>query len=302
MSAQKRQGKKKRGLGKGLEALIPTSEQSATPPPNAGNVREVPINSILPNPYQPRSHIDPAALEELAASIREHGLIQPLVVTQIEEGAVGERFQLIAGERRWRAAKAAGLETVPVVIKEASEQQMLEWALIENIQRADLNPIEEALAYQQLAETFGLTHAEIAERVGKSRSAVSNMLRLLKLPMPIQELVSQGTLSEGHARALLPLERLSRMLDAVEIIVGRGLNVRQTEELVKRMLEEPTERPQKQDLSPLDRRLQERIQARLGTKVELKRGKKGGKVVIHFYSDDDLEQIYKLVTGEDDLS
>nr|WP_290670598.1 ParB/RepB/Spo0J family partition protein [Ardenticatena sp.] len=302
MSAQKRQSKKKRRLGKGLEALIPTGDQNAASPASAAGVREVPINSILPNPYQPRSHIDPDALEELAASIREHGLIQPLVVTQIEDGAIGERFQLIAGERRWRAAKAAGLETVPVVIKEASEQQMLEWALIENIQRADLNPIEEAMAYQQMAETFGLTHAEIATRVGKSRSAISNMLRLLKLPLPIQELVSQGTLSEGHARALLPLEHLSRMLDAVEIIVGRGLNVRQTEELVKRMLEEPQARPQKQDLSPIDRRLQERIQARLGTKVELKRGKKGGKVVIHFYSDDDLEQIYKLVIGEDDLS
>lgn len=293
---------KKRRLGKGLDALIPTSEDDETPEAETG-VREVPVGSVLPNPRQPRSQMSEEALDELAASIDAHGLIQPLIVTQIEDGAVGERFQLIAGERRWRAAKRAGLEHVPVLVKEASEQQMLEWALIENVQRADLNPIEEAQAYQQLADEFGLTHSEIAQRVGKSRTAVTNMLRLLKLPQPIQDMVLDGTLTEGHARALLPLEMLSVMLDAVDRIRDKGLNVRQTEALVRRQLRSREEESRSieakttRDASQ-DEYLEHRFEAVLGTKVKLKRTKNGGRVVIHFFNEEDLQRVYDIIVGE----
>ncbi|MDQ7029406.1 MAG: ParB/RepB/Spo0J family partition protein [Ardenticatenia bacterium] len=221
--------RKRQRLGKGLGALIPAEGRS-----EKGGIREVPIQHILPNPHQPRQRLSEAELEELAASIRTHGLLQPLIVTRMEEGAVGERYQLIAGERRWRAAKRAGLATVPVVIREATEQQMLEWALIENVQRADLNPLEEAWAYRQLAEMFGMSHSQIAKRVGKSRVAVTNMLRLLKLPEAVQRLVLEGELTEGHARALLALEDEEEMVRAAEAIRRRGLNVRQAEAMVRR--------------------------------------------------------------------
>lgn len=292
--------RKKQRLGKGLDALIPKRDDQETQP---AGLREVPVNNILVNPHQPRSQMSEEALDELAASIREHGLIQPLIVTQIEDGAVGERFQLIAGERRWRAAKRAGVETVPVLIKEASAQQMLEWALVENIQRADLNPLEEAQAYRQLSEEFGLTHSEIADRVGKSRTTITNMLRLLKLPHPIQDMVLESELTEGHARALLPLEVLSRMLDVVEQIRDKGLSVRQTEALVRRLLseeEEPAER-QIPERSPYDDHLEEQFRSALGTKVNLKRTKNGGRVVIHFYDDEELQRLYDILIDEESV-
>lgn len=284
--------RKKPRLGKGLDALIPAGER-----PTEG-IREVPVHHILPNPHQPRTRLSEEELEELAASIRTHGLLQPLIVTRIEDGAVGERYQLIAGERRWRAAKRAGLERVPVVVREATEQQMLEWALIENVQRADLNPLEEALAYQQLAETFGLSHSQIAERVGKSRVTVTNMLRLLKLPPAVQQLVLDGELSEGHARALLALETAEEMVEAANIVRRRGLSVRQTEALVRRWRAGADEGTTREPPSPLDAELVHHLQAALGTKVELRRGRRGGQLVIHFYSEEELDALYRRLVGE----
>lgn len=303
---------KRRGLGQGLGALFPnTLEESAdtetdaaeAPPSQSRSAgvgyREVPVGSILPNPYQPRTQLDEEPLDELAASIREHGIIQPLIVTQIEEGAVGERFQLIAGERRWRAARRAGLEMVPVVIKEATEREMLELAIIENIQRADLNPIEEAAAYQGMADFSNMTQNEIAERVGKSRTAVANTMRLLKLPDPIQDLVRQVKLSEGHARALLGLSSATEMMDAAETVIRRGMTVRQAEELVRQLLApRPDADAPERTLNLHDRELIRQFTSVLGTRVEMKRLKRGGHLVIHFENDEDLQSIYDNLVSD----
>jgi ParB family chromosome partitioning protein len=298
--------RKRRGLGQGLNALIPPAGSDTGPPEaqpgeeqQVTGYREVLVNSILPNPYQPRTHMEAELLDELAASIREHGVIQPLVVTQIEDGAIGERFRLIAGERRWRAARRAGLDRVPVVIKEATERQMLELALIENIQRADLNPLEEAVAYQQMAEFSSMTQSEIADRVGKSRSTVANTMRLLQLPEPVQALVRQGALTEGHARPLLSLPSMSAMMEAAELFVNRRYTVRQAEEWVKRTLSpRPSGDRAGPPLSLQDRDLQREFTSALGTKVELRRHKKGGQLVIHFENEEDLQSIYDFLLAE----
>ncbi len=293
--------RKRRGLGQGLGALIPGGESALSEGQAAEGTGENPsdgyrmvlANNILPNPHQPRTLMEEEKLDQLAASIREHGIIQPLIVTQIEDGAVGERFRLIAGERRWRAAKRAGLAYVPVVIKEATEREMLELAIIENIQRADLNPLEEAAAFQQMAEFSQMTQSEIADRVGKSRSAVANTMRLLQLPEPLQDLVRQGSLSEGHARALLGLSSASRMMEAAELWIKRRFNVRQAEEWVKRDLSPPPPTGGS-DASPTpqDRELQREFANAFGTRVELRRRRKGGQLVIHFENDEDLQSIY----------
>jgi len=298
-----------RGLGRGLGALIP----SGPPPAPAGvteelagtGVREVADDNIMPNPRQPRSVITPDTLAELAASIREHGLIQPIIVTHAPP-AEKVAFQLIAGERRWRAAQMAGLKTVPVLVKEATPQQLLELALVENIQRADLNPLEEAGAFQALVAEFGLSQQEVADRVGKSRVAVANILRLLRLPDRIKALLVEGALSEGHARALLALEDDEAMIRAAEQVVARELTVRQTEELARRLqaavdtaqavADEPTAADDP-DISHT-RRLEEAFRGALGTKVSLTRGRRGGKLVIHFYSDEELGSIYEHIVGE----
>lgn len=277
---------RRRGLGKGLEALIPAAE---TP---ASGLVNVPLAAITRNPMQPRGELDPDALAELAASIREHGLIQPLVVTQ--QGP--ERYQLIAGERRWQAAKAAGLATVPVIVKEATPQQVLELALVENIQRADLNPLEEAAAYRQLVEEFGLTQEQVAEQVGKSRVAVTNTLRLLRLPVEVQQALTDGTIHEGHARALLALPTPEAQLAALKTVIARDLSVRQTEELVRRLKAEPSEPPPKAPPLPELQALEEDFRARLGTKVQLFRSQKGsGRLVIHYYNQEDLEALYDII-------
>jgi len=279
--------KSRRALGRGLDALIPASESKA-------GAAEVTIALVSPNPHQPRQSISEDSLVELVASIREHGVIQPLVVTQL-----GDEYQLIAGERRWRAAQLAGLTTVPVIIKETTPQQMLELALVENVQRADLNPLEEAGAYRQLMDEFGLTQEEVADRVGKSRTAVANTVRLLRLPEDIKEALAAERISEGHARALLslPTPRLQRQ--ALAVIEARGLNVRQTEALVRQMLAEPKESAPRAELSPQDQDAVDRFQQRLGTKVNLVRGKKGGRVVIHFYSEEELQAIYEAIVGDE---
>ena len=286
--------RKRRGLGQGLGALIPTGESASS----EVGLRNVPIDNILPNPYQPRGEMEEAKLQELTDSIREHGIIQPLIVTQLEEGAVGERFQLIAGERRWRAAKRVGLAQVPVVIKEASPQEMLELALIENIQRDDLNPLEEAVAFQQMAEMGDMTQNEIATRVGKSRSAIANTLRLLQLPEPLQEMVRSGELSEGHGRALLGLSEASRMMEAAQLFIRQNYTVRQAEAWVKREMEGTRSPAPKAPLNAQDKALQHHFASALNTRVELRRRRKGGQLVIYFENDEDLQSIYDVIIEE----
>jgi len=280
--------KTRSGLGKGLEALIP----SAGPTPG---LRRVNIDAIAPNPHQPRSIFDQEALEELANSIRELGLIQPLIVQQMPgEGDVSRppRYQLITGERRWRAARLAGLQHVDVIVKEATPQEMLEFALVENIQRADLNPLEEATAYQQLADEFGLTQERIAERVGRSRVSVANTMRLLRLPQGVKDALLQGRITEGHARALLMLDEDEEQLLALRAIEKKKLSVRQAEELVRRFQAATQTISRQRTRSPATEALESEFRDALGTRVDLFRSRKGGKLVIHFYSEEDLQAIY----------
>ncbi len=296
----------KRGLGRGLGALIPTEPSEV--PGQTGGVLEVPVEAIAPNPLQPRQSMDAEALTELADSIREHGLIQPLIVTRdVEEDGEGTEYQLVTGERRWRAAQMAGLSNIPVIIKEATSRQKLAWALVENLQRTDLNPLEAANAYRMLMIEFGLTQEQVAEEVGKSRTAVANTLRLLRLPKEIKSAILARKISEGHARALLGLPTPQAQLAALAAVQRRNLSVRQTEELVRRTLE----RAEKESQGARDEEdafeeawkietqaLEEHFRIALGTKVALTRSKQGGKLVIRFYSEEELQRIYELVVGE----
>jgi len=288
--------KSRRGLGKGLGALIPSGGSSP-------GLRKVHIDAIVPNPHQPRSTFDQEALEELAASIREVGLIQPLIVQEIpaEDPTQPPRYQLITGERRWRAARLAGLEQVDVILKEATPQELLELALIENIQRADLNPLEEAAAYQQLAEEFGLTQERIAERVGRSRASVANTMRLLRLPQKIKDALLANQITEGHARALLMLDDPKEQLEAFAQVLEKGLSVRQTEELVRRRRARQTPKaahPRQRTRSPETEALEREFREALGTKVDLYRSRKGGRLVIHFYSEEELQALYDRLVGD----
>ena len=280
---------KRQVLGRGLDALFSTGDR-----PRGDAVRLVAIDLIAPNPRQPRTTVDADKLAELAASIKVHGLIQPLIVTETPEG-----FVLIAGERRWRASRLAGLEEVPVVIKETTPQDMLELALIENVQRADLNALEEAHAYRQLTEEFGLTHEAVADRVGKARTTVTNLLRLLSLPEPVQAAVSEERISGAHARALLPLPTPEAQMAAMNQILKLNLRVRQTEALVAGLMADkrPASRPRKQ-LPPELAALQGRFEQALGTRVSIEQGGKGGRVVIHYYSDEELDALYQMIAGE----
>ncbi len=281
---------RKSGLGKGLDALIPGEETA----PREG-VLLVPVERIHPNPRQPRAELEPESLAELASSIREHGILQPLIVVR-EAG--NEEYTLIAGERRLRAAAMVGLESVPVIVRQADEQQRLELALIENVQRADLSPLEAAEAYRQLSEDFSLSHEEIAVRVGKNRVTVTNTLRLLKLPETVQQALRDGQISEGHARALLALNTPASQLMALKIILERDLSVRKTEELVRAYTGEPPPRKIRPEAPPEIQALEERLRDRLGTRVVLRHGKKGGSLVIHYYSDEELNAIASQILGE----
>jgi len=283
----------RRGLGKGLGALIPTTEAGGP------GLSEVAVDLIVPNPMQPRQALDMEALQELADSIREHGLIQPLIVTSIQDPTSEAQYQIIAGERRWAAARMAGLTRVPVIVKEATPQEMLELALVENIQRADLNPLEEAAAYRQLMDDFGLTQEQVAERVGKSRVTVANSVRLLRLPDEVKQALAGNQISEGHARALLALNKRADQLQVLEAIVKRGLNVRQTEEMVRRIAAGTQPRRQGEPPSPETEALENEFRHALGTKVKLFRSKKGGKLVIQFYSEEELDAIYRIIVGGD---
>ena len=293
--------RKRTGLGKGLDALIPPSEKSpalnsAEATESVGTqVREIAISSISPNPHQPRTNFDVDDLAELAASIQEHGIIQPLILTQ--SGTPG-MYILIAGERRLMAAKQVGLETVPAILRTSSEQERLELALIENVQRSDLSPLETAAAFHQLSEEFNLSHGEIAKRVGKSRVAVTNRLRLLNLPPAVQEALQSNKISEGHARALLALPNAQAQSAALQTILEKDLNVRQTEALVYKFRgEKPAQKPKPESI-PEIKALEERLRSSLGTKVNLKHGRKGGTITIHYYSDEELDGLLNRFLDE----
>lgn len=290
---------RKSGLGRGLDALIGPTRAGGLPDTPAliqNQPLEVEIGRIRSNPHQPRKHFGQTQLAELSDSIREHGIIQPLVVTRAEDPG---RYLLVAGERRWQAAKIAGLTRVPVVVREAAGRELLELALIENVQRADLNPLEEAAAFQQLAEEFGLTQDEIGKRVGKSRFAISNTMRLLQLPAAVQQAVLDGKLSEGHARAILGLagDRDAQRRLANDV-VSRGLTVRQTEEHVRRQQTATHTTPKNRRRDASIDEIEQRFRDALGTKVTLTRSRRGGRLTIHFYDDEQLMSLFDRLAGE----
>ncbi len=293
----------KKGLGKGLDSLIPMGSEIENitkpvkkaknePKTNENGVIELKVNQIEPNREQPRKNFDEDALQELADSIKKHGIIQPLVVQK-----KGEYYEIIAGERRWRAAKIAGLKHIPVVIKDYSEQEMVEIALIENIQRQDLNPIEEAMAFKQLMQEYDLKQDELAERVSKSRTAVTNSMRLLKLPQKIMEMVINNELSSGHARTLLSIEDEDLQIKVAELVILKQMSVRETENYVKKL---QNNKNKSKDTKNTDndfvyRDIENRIKEIVGTKVKVNHKNNGkGKIEIEFYSDDELERIYDL--------
>jgi len=282
---------KRQSLGKGLRALIPDLEPEVNEP-----LHSIDITKVIPNPYQPRQNYDPEKMEELVASIREHGIIQPIVVR-----VQGDFYQIVAGERRWRAAKEVGLKEVPVVVRDFSDLQMMEIALIENLQREDLNPIEEAEAYRKLIDKFELTQEQLARRLGKSRPAIANALRILNLPSEVLEYVSRGTISSGHAKALLALNDSKKQISLAKRIVEEGLSVRETEALVqgkkeKQNVSRGTKRLKKQPPEILE--LENQLSMAVGTKVFIKQGKGKGKIEIEFYNDSDLERIVSVIIKE----
>ena len=273
---------KPKGLGRGLDALLGGDE----PPRDA--LITLPVARIQPGRYQPRTRMDQQALAELAASIRAQGLMQPVLVRPVDR----DRYELIAGERRWRAAQMAGLAEVPALVREVPDESALALSLIENIQREDLNPLEEASGLQRLVDEFKMTHEQAADAVGRSRSATTNLLRLLKLARPVQDLVMEGALEMGHARALIALEA-ARQIEVARRVAAKGLSVRETEALVQKMLRGaagPRRKKGDRDLA----RLEEELSERLGTTVEIKAARKGrGKVIVHYASLDHLEQLLK---------
>lgn len=317
---------RKGGLGRGLAALIPTAPVGTSGDPasqlrhnghpddhsdtSTGRVagavyQEMPIEAIVPNPRQPRQVFDEETLAELAHSIREFGLLQPIVVRPLEP-AVGQsgtgRYELIMGERRWRAARQAGLDRIPAIVRGAADDAMLRDALLENIHRVQLNPLEEAAAYQQLLEDFGVTHEQLASRIGRSRPVITNTIRLLKLPVAVQRRVAAGVLSAGHARALLSLEEPSAQEDLAARIVAEGLSVRATEEEAitlsrtepaRTRLKAPTSRPMR---APGLQHLAENLSDVFDTRVKVELGRRKGRIVVEFGSIDDLERIVSLMT------
>lgn len=279
----------RKALGRGLEALIPGGTATATAEAPASGSRELALTDISANPFQPRKRFDDEAIKELAASIRANGVLQPILVRRF--GA--EEYQLVAGERRLRAASLAGLERIPAVIREVSDREMMELALVENIQRQDLDPIEEAKAFQTLIEKIGLTHDQLSERVGKQRSSISNSLRLLGLPAEVQDMVSRGTLSAGHARALLGVPASGDQLAAARYVVNRGFSVRRTEAFIRRKLRMQHSRPRSQKATALSD-LETRLQQRFGTRVSISPARRGGRVEFEYFSDEDLERLLEL--------
>lgn len=274
----------KKALGRGLDALLPTGQ--AMTPSNAAEAQQIRIDAIVPNRYQPRQIFHPAELAELAASIKESGLLQPILVRRKGDGI----YELISGERRWRATKEAGLDTIQAVVRNCSDQEAILFALVENLQREDLNPMETARAYSRMMNEFGLTHDSIAQKVGRDRSSVANSVRLLNLHHDVQALVESGTLSAGHAKALLGLDSPETQCRVAKTVAARALSVRETERLVT-----ASSAPRKRAKAPLVMShwadVESRLQKRLGTRVTIEAGKKGGKVVIHYFSAPELDGI-----------
>jgi len=283
-------GSRHSGLGRGLASLIPTSTAILAAP------AEIPLSRIRANPYQPRRNMEEQALRDLAASIAQHGVLQPILVTETLDG-----YQLIAGERRLRAAAMAGLDQIPALVRQFAGEKQLEIALVENIQRADLNPLEEAAAYRQLIEDFGLSQDEVAKRVGRARSSVANTLRLLDLAPAVQDAIRDGSISEGHGRALASLESPTQQEALLAALVARGLSVRQAEELARRLKDRAAADAavpsgsvdSKPDPDPELDRIEADLRAVLGTKVTLTRTRTGGRIVIDFFGDDELARIYE---------
>ena len=279
---------KRPALGRGLSALIPDAPAPAAPA--SERALEVDIDRLRPNKFQPRTQMDDGRIEELARSIRSNGMIQPIVVRKGENG-----YEIVAGERRWRASQRAGLLKVPIVVRDIPDDKLLAAALIENIQREDLNPIEEAVAYRRLADEFGLTQEQIAESVGKDRSSVANYVRLLKLPDAIRDHVASGTLSMGHARALLGLQDSGAQLRVGKDVVERGLSVRETESLVKKIIEPPSKKPEvAKDVHT--RAAEERLRFALGTRVRIVRKGKRGRLEIDFGDENELQRLFEQLT------
>lgn len=276
-----------KGLGRGLDALIPQLDGSEE------NIQHVAVRQLRPNPYQPRKTFAPEALAELSESIRQHGMIQPILVRKSLHG-----YEIVAGERRWRAAKMAEMKTVPVVVKEFSDEQVMEIALIENLQREDLNAMEVAQAYEKLMQQFKLTQEELAAKVGKSRPHVANFLRLLQLPPKVQEMVSADQLSMGHARALLALPDSESQIAWAEKVVREKMSVRQLEEEIqkhKQRVSRETSKKKKPSRSRFIIYVEETLQQNLGTPVRIKPGKKRGRIEIDYYSEDDLNRIMESI-------
>jgi ParB family chromosome partitioning protein len=276
---------KRPALGRGLSALIPDS-----PLPAADRSLEVDTDLLRPNKFQPRTHMDDERIEELAQSIRANGIIQPIVVRRSDGG-----YEIVAGERRWRAAQRAGLMKVPVVVRDIPEERLLAVALIENIQRQDLNPIEEGQAYRRLADEFHLTQEEIADAVGKDRSSIANYVRLLRLPQEVRANVASGTLSMGHARALLGVAEQEALLRLARDIVSRSLSVRETETMIRR-IQEPAPPKQEAAKDVHTRAAEDKLRLALGTRVRIIRTKNGGRVEIDFSNEDELQRVYELLT------
>ena len=277
----------RRALGRGLDALIPDRPPEVAP--SRPQLAELDIELIRPNPRQPRDHFDDEAIGVIAESLRLHGVLQPIVVRRVEGG-----YELIAGERRWRAAQRAGLERVPAVVREASPQESLELALVENLHREDLNPIEEALAYNLLIDEMGLTQEDVASRVGRDRSSIANTLRLLKLPQPVQQLVVNGGLSMGHARAILGLHAADAQTRLGEEVVAKGLSVRQVESRVRSLTSGERRRQARTAVDADVAAAEEKLSRALGTKVAI-RGKERGRLEIRFTSMDELNRLYEML-------
>ncbi len=278
----------RKALGRGLEALIsPAPTGTISLEERSAGTRELPVDRIVPNPYQPRTRFDDEATQELAASIKATGVLQPILVRRAPDG---DGYQLVAGERRLRAAVVAGLNGIPAIIRDVSDHEMMELSLVENIQRENLNPIEEAKAFNTLVEKLGMTHDQISERVGKQRVSITNSLRLLALPDEVQDMVSRGPLSAGHARALLALETAGERIVAARYVQGKGFSVRRTEAFVRRKLRRQHSRPRVQKLNGL-REWEERLQQKFSTRVMITPGRKGGRVEFEYYGQEDLERL-----------
>ena len=273
------------GLGRGLDALIPSRGADH-------GVRELPLDRVSRNPRQPRVQFDDANLGELAASIAVHGVIQPIVVREVADGG----YELIAGERRLRAARLAGLTTIPAIVRETAADESLELALIENLQREDLNPIETASAYRELIERLGMTHEAVARQVGKSRVAITNALRLLDLAPETRQAILDGQISEGHGRALAAITVPELQRAVLAVVIERGLSVRQTEEVVRRRRDAAVPRRERERLSPDLQDVETQLRGVLATRVAINRTRRGGRLVIDFYSDEELDRIYSIIT------